>query len=135
MYNQHSVFFDKIFSKYQCGFRKGCKVPHCLINLLEKWRQSRAKDLDFGALLTDLSSVRLIYDYLMNRKQRTKIGNNYSPCSEIRYRVPQGSSLGPLLFNTHICNRFFLLFSPYIYGENLEFLIKSLEQLVILLFN
>ena len=39
LYNQLSVFFDKILSKYQCGFRKGFTAQHCLINLLEKWRQ------------------------------------------------------------------------------------------------
>ena len=36
LYNQLSVFFDKILSKHQCSFRKGFNAQHCLINLLEK---------------------------------------------------------------------------------------------------
>ena len=40
LYNQLSVFSDKIVSKYQCGFRKEFNAQHCLINLLERWRQS-----------------------------------------------------------------------------------------------
>ena len=35
----------------------GCNALHCLINLLEKWRQSLDQGLVFGALLTDLSNA------------------------------------------------------------------------------
>ena len=70
----------------------------------------------FGALLADLSkafgclnhdfliaklnaygfslpALRLIHDYLLNRKQRTRISNSYSTWMEIVFRVPQGSIL------------------------------------------
>ena len=30
-------FFDQIFSKLQCGFRKGFRTEQCLINMIEKW--------------------------------------------------------------------------------------------------
>ena len=76
----------------------------------------------FGALITDLSkafdclshelliakldaygfdnkSLKLIYNYLSNRKQRVKINESFSSWEEILYGVPQGSILGPLLFN------------------------------------
>ena len=40
----------------------------------------------------------------MERKQRTKISSSYSSFAEILFGVPQGSILGPLLFNAYICD-------------------------------
>ena len=44
-----------------------------------------------------------INSYLKGRKQRTKINSSYSAFAEIFSGVPQGSILGPLLFNIYIC--------------------------------
>ena len=116
---------DTILSKYQCAFRKWHGVQHCLIALLEKWRESIDRGLEFGILLTDLSkafdclphdlfiaklfaygfddkALRFIYDYLRHRKQRTRIGDSYSSWQEILYDVPERSILGPLLFNADL---------------------------------
>ena len=49
---------------------------------------------------------KLINSYLSNGKQRVKIKGKYSSWSEIILEVPQGSILGPLLFNSFICDMF-----------------------------
>ena len=98
--------------------------------MLETWKRSVDKGKVFGALLRDLSkafdcldhelltaklnaygfslpALRLINDYLSNRKQRTKIENTYSAWLDIIFMVPQSSILGPLLFNVFLADLFF----------------------------
>ena len=127
-----SEFFDNIFSKYQCGFRKGYSAQHWLLVMIEKWKKVLGNGGAFRALLTDLSKafdyiphdliiakleaygfqideLRLVYDYLSNRKQRVKLNVTFSSWRDIEYGVPQGSILGPLLFNIHLCNLFYFL--------------------------
>ena len=44
--------------------------------------------------------------YLRGRTQRTKINYSYSTFADIPFSVPQGSVLGPLLFNIYIYDLF-----------------------------
>ena len=52
-----SVYFDEFLSNQQCGFWKGYTTQHCLLNLLEKWKNSVDKGKSLRALLTDLSKT------------------------------------------------------------------------------
>ena len=57
MYNQISPYFDSVFSKFQCGFRKGFNAQHCLLTMVEKWRKTLDEGGETGAVLTDLSKA------------------------------------------------------------------------------
>ena len=55
--NQLYIYFENVFSKFQCGFRKGFSTQHCLLLMIEKWKKAVDKDQTFGALLIDLSEA------------------------------------------------------------------------------
>ena len=131
LYDQMTNFFEDVLSKYQCGFRKGYNVQHCLLVIIEKWEKLEAYGFQTDAL-------NLVYEYLSNRKQRVKINETFSSWKDIEYGVPQGSILGPLLFNTHLCDLFYFLedldiaskaddTTIYTVKENKESVINTLE--------
>ena len=57
LFKQLKNYFEDLFSKYQCGFRKGFSVANCLLPMIEKWRESLDQGRAYGALLTDLSKA------------------------------------------------------------------------------
>ena len=55
------MFFERAFSKNQCGFRKGHSAQHCLLTMTEKWKKCLDSNGACGAFLIDLLKA---FDYL-----------------------------------------------------------------------
>ena len=129
MYQQLYEHFNSILSPKQCRFQKDYSAQHCLMVMLEKFKETRDKGEEFGAFFTDLSiafdcidhnlvitklswygvtpiSLKQIFFLFKQPEQGVRINNSYSSKSEIKYCVPQGLVLGPLLFNIDMIDLF-----------------------------
>ena len=120
---------DKL-SPFLCGFRKQHSTQHALIRIIEKWKKCMDDSGTIVAVLMDLSkayhcirhdlliaklraycvrikTLKLLFSYLTNRKQRVKVNRDLKqidaaavrrrPTSKSPFKRAQGqvNSLGP----------------------------------------
>ena len=123
---------NNLFSPFISAYRESYNTQHVLIRLIEEWRKILDNNYFIGAVLMDLSKafdciphdliiaklaaygfdknmICYIYSYLKSRKQCVSVNNIKSTFEEIISGVPQGSIVGPILFNIFFNDFFYFI--------------------------
>ena len=149
-----------------CGFRRIYNTQHTLLRRIENCKEAVDTKHSVSALLMDLSkafdclshdlliaklnaygcsrsALKFTLSYLSQRKQRVKINGSFSEWKTTSIGVPQGSVLGPLVFNKYINDMFMFISNSqicnyaddttlYVIEQDIEQAIKTLEQDIVI---
>ena len=130
--NEMLPFVDNMISSFLSAYRSRYGTQHVLLQLIKQWRECLDNNKVVGGILMDLSkafdclrhdlliakleaygagrsSLLLLMSYLKDRRQSVKIKGIRSLFQLIKSGVPQGSILGPILFNIFMNDLFYLL--------------------------
>ena len=144
--NQHSLV-----SPHQFGFRPGRSTSDLLLLLSQEWQDTLDEGLDTLVVALDIagafdrvwhsgllaklrakgvagSLLRLLEDYLQGRTLRVALNGRISKPARIRASVPQGSVLGPVLWNVYIDDLLRQLPAVKAYADDCTFSLSYCRQ-------
>ena len=132
-------FFSRLFNDLIGAYRKGYSCQSLLVKCIDNSKNALDKQMFIGTLFMDLSKAfdclphsliiaklrayglelpacKLLFSYLRGRKQRVKISNSRRSWTVLTKGVPQGSILGPLLFNNFMNDLFLFIEKCQLYN-------------------